>query len=35
MTQTKRNRPMTYQVEDSALDRGFELLAEEGFDGMS
>ena len=26
---------MTYQVEDTALERVFELLAEEGFDGMS
>lgn len=26
---------MTYRVEDSALERVFELLAEEGFDGMS
>jgi len=26
---------MTFQVEDSALERVFELLAEEGFDGMS
>jgi len=26
---------MTYRVEDTALERVFELLAEEGFDGMS
>ena len=26
---------MTYQVEDTALERVFELLAEEGFDVMS
>lgn len=26
---------MTYQIEDTALERAFEVLAEEGFDGMS
>ena len=26
---------MTYRIEDTALDRLFEVLAEEGFDGKS